>query len=288
MAAEVVRNQEYGYYQLSPMPTADELDKYYQTQYFADIEAKRKAPEIRRQQKGGKVAKAELEWLRAVSYTDILEGLEAHGLSPDKGKLLDIGSGTGAFLRYASEMGWDTTGIEPSDAGREMAKDATIARSIAELPDGEQFQVITMLNVLEHVIDPLESLVKVRELLLPGGVACIRVPNDFSQLQKLADTQSRQWWIASPDHVNYFDFISLGKLCLKAGLKVSAETTDFPMELFLLMGDDYVANPAIGEECHRRRKTFEMALPAKLRRQVYMHMATYGFGRTCITFAVKG
>ena len=50
-----------------------------------------------------------------------------------------------------------------------------------------------------------------KELLSPGGIICIQVPNDFNQLQLLAlkKVTKKEWWVAIPDHINYFDFQSL-------------------------------------------------------------------------------
>ena len=65
------------------------------------------------------------------------------------------------------------------------------------------------------------------------------------------------------------------------------EQGDFPMELFLLMGDDYVNTPKQGESCHRRRVQFEQAVPGGLRRRLYAALAREGVGRNCLTFAER-
>jgi hypothetical protein len=57
------------------------------------------------------------------------------------------------------------------------------------------------------------------------------------------------------------------------------------MELFLLMGDDYVTNSQLGPACHARRKRLEAALPIELRRALYRSFASVGLGRNCVVIA---
>ena len=64
-------------------------------------------------------------------------------------------------------------------------------------------------------------------------------------------------------------------------------TIDFPMEFFLLMGEDYVADPALGPGLPERRRRFELALPAALRRRLYAAFASVGAGRNTLAFAVR-
>ena len=49
--------------------------------------------------------------------------------------------------------------------------------------------------------------------------------------------------------------------CLtRLGFPVAERTTSFPMEAFLLMGENYVGDPALGRACHTKRKRFDLAL----------------------------
>ena len=83
-------------------------------------------------------------------------------------------------------------------------------------------------------------------------------------------------------HINYFDFESLGGLLERKGLEVVHRQGDFPMELFLLMGENYVGDSEVGERCHEKRVRFETALPAELRRCMYEALAGVGVGRSCL------
>lgn len=98
-----------------------------------------------------------------------------------QGTLLDVGSGTGAFLREMKEHGWDCTGLEPDAGARKVAKDLfgvelQGSTALFTLPEGH-FQAITLWHVLEHVHDLHAYLDQLRKLLAPGGRIFIAVPN---------------------------------------------------------------------------------------------------------------
>ena len=114
------------------------------------------------------------------------------------------------------------------------------------------------------------------------------MPNDFTEIQLAAQQQINKdaWWIAIPDHINYFDFQSLNTLLRRLGFDVLYSQGDFPMELFLLMGDNYVGNPSVGNKCHKKRVFFETAIPGELRRGIYQAFAQVGIGRDCLTFGM--
>jgi hypothetical protein len=79
--------------------------------------------------------------------------------------------------------------------------------------------------------------------------------------------------------VNYFSFESMAGLASKLGLDTVEISTDFPMEMFLLMGMDYVSDPSQGRVCHSYRVEFERAVPADTRRALYRSLAGQGIGR---------
>src|SRR5262249_1619019 len=153
------------------------------------------------------------------------------------------------------------------------------------------FDAVHLKLVLEHLPEPAEVLARARERLRPGGVVCVQVPNDFNALQTAvqATLATPPWWVAPPYHVNYFDFASLRRLCARVGLRVIREETNFPMEVFLLMGEHYVGNEAVGRACHRRRMVLEERLAAAglngLRRRLYRALAAEGLGREAIVYA---
>ena len=122
---------------------------------------------------------------------------------PGKGKLLDIGAGTGDFLSVAKKKGWKVKGIEPENSAREKAlkkgiklyKDSTHFKS-------EKFDVITMWHVLEHVPDLKSQIIELELLLKKDGLLIIAVPN-----YKSYDAQFyKEFWAAYdvPRHLWHF------------------------------------------------------------------------------------
>jgi SAM-dependent methyltransferase len=154
------------------------------------------------------------------------------------------------------------------------------------------FDAVHLKLVLEHLPDPAAVLAAAVARLRPGGVLCVQVPNDFNRLQSVVCrtvSGTPPWWVAPPYHVNYFDFESLERLCARVGAVPVRRDTNFPMELFLLMGDHYVGDDAVGRACHRKRMAFEERLAAAgedgLRRRLYAALAAAGLGREAIVYA---
>jgi hypothetical protein len=112
------------------------------------------------------------------------------------------------------------------------------------------------------------------------------VPNDFNRLQAAARERiGRDWWIAIPDHLNYFDHESIARVLGGIGLEVVDRSADFPMELFLLLGDDYTSDPEIGAACHELRRAFELSLAPQARRAMGRRWAAGGIGRNAFVVA---
>ncbi len=129
-------------------------------------------------------------------------------------------------------------------------------------PELGRFDAVNLNNVLEHVPDPAAILLAARGILNPAAVLCVNVPHDFSPLQvAAAATRGTGEWGRSPAaHLNYFDFATLANLLERLDFHIEEKTTSFPMEAFLLMGDNYTKDPALGRACHGKRKNFDLAL----------------------------
>ena len=284
-----------GFKHLDPIPTAAELEEFYAHKYFNLIKQGGRAPEIRRLIGEADEARAERECLEKTLYTDVNAILEDSGMRTGR-CICDVGCGTGDFLKFMQKQGWDCTGIEPSEEGACRATDSRITiyncpleTFVSTYPKySHSFDVVSLLNVLEHVSSPRVILEQVKDLLKPGsGIVVIRVPNDFTSIQQIAQAKllKEPWWVAVPDHINYFSTESLQRLLTSMGFETLCTIADFPMELFLLMGEDYVGNPDVGSSCHQKRKSFELSLPGEARRKLYLNLAEQGIGRDCIVFA---
>lgn len=183
-------------------------------------------------------------------------------------RVLDVGSGLGYFLEKASTNGWEAIGVEPSVARCAHARtlgcrvfEGTLDE-VAVQEELGQFDAIHASEVLEHVLDPAAMLSRFRDLLRPGGSVCVVVPNDFNPVQGMVvgSSGAAEWWVTPEHHLNYFTHRSLARLAVRCGLDVVETTSTFPIDFFLLMGDHYVGNDALGRECHRRRVKFELTV----------------------------
>ncbi len=139
-----------------------------------------------------------------------------------KGKVLDIGAATGAFLEAAKEVGWKTFGIEPSKWAVEYAKknfNLTIAQGTLEKAKFKpaSFDAITLIDVIEHVDSPRQLLLEVKKLLSQDGVVVLVTPNIQSLLFKLL---GEKWWHVRPDHIYYFNHETLNLLVESLGFKI--------------------------------------------------------------------
>ena len=99
-------------------------------------------------------------------------------LKKDANNILDIGAGTGDFLKHIKSENRSIFGIEPNKKARALAskKGINLEESIADFK-GKTFDVITMWHVLEHVPNLDETIQKIEALLNPNGFLIIAVPN---------------------------------------------------------------------------------------------------------------
>lgn len=286
----LIKNQEHNYHHLDPIPSDDVLGEFYQSQYPELLEEGELAEDVSRLLSDGDGAEAEREWRCSTWYRDYLYIIRNQ--CPDANRVLDVGCGTGEFLHYIENNGYEAVGIEPSKRIGEAArnKGLTIYQDTVEQfvkSQDAEFDVISMYNVLEHVPNPHEVLRAVKELLIPGGVFIIKVPNEFNSFQMAAASHLDldRWWITAPTHIFYFNFDSLRSLLNDTGFDVFQSMADFPMSLFLLMGEDYVTDSGIGTDCHNRRVSFEQSIHDETRREFYSQLADAKLGRNCTLFA---
>ncbi|MBE9608818.1 class I SAM-dependent methyltransferase [Chitinilyticum piscinae] len=295
MKTDGVREHELGFFQLDPIPSGGELTSFYQSRYYDLLRQGGRAPEIRKLLDAQGERQDELDWLQATLYQDVADAIRQH--VPQGGRLLDVGCGSGDLLEYLSSQGFSASGIEPStDAtaiavSRGLKVNTATLENWAALPENKaSYDAITLMNVLEHVPDPLQVLECLHSLLRPSGVLCFRVPNDFTPLQAAAENMGisrKQWWVAKPDHINYFSEESARASCATVGLEVVDVTADFPMEFFLLMGMNYIDEPQLGKQVHGMRRSLEMAMPTPMRQTLYRAFAEMGMGRNIMVTAKR-
>jgi SAM-dependent methyltransferase len=131
------------------------------------------------------------------------------------GRLLDIGTARGDFIKLALEQGWDAYGIEPHARTRDPNPriQYTSLENFQPLPGG--YDLITAWHVLEHVHSPSRVFDRVVELLKPGGRFCVSVPN--------FDSYWARWLKAEdlPRHLYFFTLKTLQRMGQRKNLGVT-------------------------------------------------------------------
>ncbi|NLR62181.1 class I SAM-dependent methyltransferase [Chitinophaga polysaccharea] len=184
------------------VPDSAHIGRYYQSQEYISHSETKKGLINRLYHSVRKITlRSKQNWVRSAA------GIKT-------GSLLDIGSGTGAFLHYMQQGGWTVTGLEPDENARRNAKDiynitALPIESLYTLPAG-QYDAITMWHVLEHVHELHRYLDHIRTLLKPGGSLLIAVPNYTS----VDADYYKAYWAAYdvPRHLYHFSPASMESL----------------------------------------------------------------------------
>lgn len=246
----------HGYVAATPTPSQPELDAHYRSKYFQSPSGSYQAS----------YSDEERTYLRNIALVSH-RTCETFGVPST---LFDIGCGEGFYSADMQALGWSVQccdfsshAIEkfnPSLLGCFMQGDAygLIDRKAAA---EERFGLVNLQNVLEHVIDPERLLARVKPLLDPcGGVARIRVPNDYSKFQLLLLERglTDKTWFAPPEHLSYFNNESLTEFLTHCGYRVLSMHADFPIEVFLTNPhSNYWRDRSLGKSAHCSRLLVE-------------------------------
>jgi 2-polyprenyl-3-methyl-5-hydroxy-6-metoxy-1,4-benzoquinol methylase len=147
-------------------------------------------------------------------------------------KLLDVGCATGYLLEAAKKMGCDCYGVELSPFGATEASKKFPGRIFNGTLEearykSESFDIITLTDLIEHVIDPVEFLKEVKRILKPGGFILIVTPDFHSWWAKF---MKNKWTNFKEEHLFYFSSKSLKTLAGIVNLKTLYEK---PVSKFL-------------------------------------------------------
>lgn len=139
-----------------------------------------------------------------------------------KGRLLDVGSGTGAFANEMQQQGWQVTGLEPDADARAVAqKNYGISlqdiSQLYNLPAGS-FDAVTLWHVLEHVHDLQRCVAQLKNLLTENGKLFIAVPNHTAKDAVIYGEYWAAWDV--PRHLYHFTPASMKALLDKHGLTI--------------------------------------------------------------------
>ncbi len=138
-----------------------------------------------------------------------------------EGSLFDIGAATGFFLKIAQRRGYRVSGVEMSDhaagQGRRDGIDLKSGDLMSLTLPNEAFDVVTMLDVLEHMTEPFKELLESKRILKPHGLLVVNAPNGQSFLARILKTK---WHLVlPPEHLFYFSPKNLSGYMESRGFK---------------------------------------------------------------------
>jgi len=274
----------YGFFQIAPTPGREEINAYYAKEFYSSQYVQCNDSHIDVQDKEKSFYQGH--------FDDVLHALEEVGQRPLSGmSLLDIGCGWGQALVHFRRQGVVCTGIDPATEAVRFVRDLGFEVFESDIDDltifkDRKFDVVCLLNVLEHVTDPVRVLRAIHSnLLMENGLLVVEVPNEFNPFQMCADEclHLDRWWVAPPAHLNYFSVESLSRFMEGNGFLPCVKQASFPLEMFLLFGENYVKKARRGKFCHQRRMEFEHRLRSTGRsdvlRKFYRSLAEQNLGR---------
>lgn len=206
---QLKENKKYGFLETFPQPKVNQLSEYYKTEdYISHTDAQRNWFE-----------KA-YHLVRRFSLKQKLKLINS--FNTETKQLLDVGCGTGDFLKTAINNNWTVSGIEPNASARTIANQKTknAVFDIQQLNNFEasSFDVITLWHVLEHLPDLDYQIKNFKRLLKPNGRLVVAVPNYKSFDAK----HYKQFWAAYdvPRHLWHFNQNSIQRLFASVNLKI--------------------------------------------------------------------
>lgn len=284
-----LQKNKFGFYQVTPVPSKEEITKFYAEEFYTGEYKNFNDSSLKVQINDPEFYEGHWEDI----YDNIVEiNHNANNLS-----MLDIGCGWGLALNYFKRKGLDCYGFDPAiEAVNYGIKNGLNLKHAGldgmDVFNGKKFNVVTLFNVLEHLPDPQKSIEQIKKILLPNGILIIDVPNEFNDFQTSGRDVHRlnDWWVAPPNHLNYFSNTSLKKLLNHLNFDVKICEASFPLELFLLFGENYVKDGKLGSLCHKKRVNFETNLrkhgKKNALKKFYRSLAELNLGRQITIYSL--
>ncbi len=191
----------------NPRPASEHIARYYESSAY-----------ISHTSKGNSLLNIGYKTVRRFTLRSKLKIVNNYS---QKGKLLDVGCGTGHFLEVCKKGGWTVTGIEPNANARALAKkniNDEVYADLFHLKKKDQYDAITLWHVLEHVENLEETIKHLRKILTPKGRIFIAVPNTNALDAKIYQAH----WAAYdvPRHLYHFNITSMKHLFKAHKLKL--------------------------------------------------------------------
>jgi SAM-dependent methyltransferase len=138
-------------------------------------------------------------------------------------RAIDVGAGYGFYTKALLDLGYETTSLNPGEyentAFRELVGHDPLPTMFDDFVADQPFGIVLMSQVLEHIPEPITTLIKVADVLAARGVFACAVPNFRSWRVRLLGVRDDSClWV--PEHVNYFTRRGLGFLFDRVGLSL--------------------------------------------------------------------
>lgn len=210
--AALVRCRRCGLIYLCPRPSPDDIGAYYPPDYAPF------RPAIEDERWGV------MRWMRRRKLIQRRRWIERYS-GRREGRVLDVGCATGLFLREMALSGWEAVGVELTEAAARYARTRFGLKvhtgMLGDAPlEPRSFDAITFWDVLEHTFSPSTELARAAQLLKPGGLIAINIPNWNSLERKLFGP----CWIGldPPRHLYVFTRATLETMLEQAGFEPPA------------------------------------------------------------------
>jgi len=156
------------------------------------------------------------------SFTRIIKDIGSLSQNDSK-RILDVGCSVGLFLEVAKEFGWDGCGVDLNEKAVKYATEtAKVNAKLSLLKDAGfekgRFDAITLLNILEHVPDPVKLIAECKDLLKDKGILFIETPNLNGLAPRLLHEKCSTF--GGRNHINYFSKETITNTLEKSGFRI--------------------------------------------------------------------
>jgi 2-polyprenyl-3-methyl-5-hydroxy-6-metoxy-1,4-benzoquinol methylase len=135
-----------------------------------------------------------------------------------RGRLLEVGAGSGQFSRVALRRGWTVDATEVSESGLRLLRETGATVHAGDLPalrlPAGKFDLVASLEVIEHLAEPGAHLEQLGRLTRPGGLLLLTTPNFGGLSRRLLGTR---WRVIDPEHLGYFTAATLRRGLERSG-----------------------------------------------------------------------